>query len=119
MVSATHVYKTCAKHSLPLSLKGYAFWGLFSGNAGNAGIIGISGKSPIIPIIPSVPIVPYINLCAQRTTLLRQNFVMPRLCYGSAEQVNLLCSLLNRKVHLSPFSKKKVSNKSAGHYFYR
>ena len=26
---------------------------------------------------------------------------MPRLCYGSAEQVNLLCSHLNRKVHLS------------------
>ena len=29
---------------------------------------------------------------------------MPRLCYGSAEQVNLLCSHLNRKVHFSPFS---------------
>ena len=26
---------------------------------------------------------------------------MPRLCYGSAEQVNLLCSLLNRKVQFS------------------
>ena len=60
-------------------LKGYAFLGLFSGISGNAGIIGISGKSPIIPIIPSVPIVPYINLCALRTILLRQNCVMPRL----------------------------------------
>ena len=40
---------------------------------------------------------------AKRTTLLRQNFVMPRLCYGSAEQVNLLCSHLNRKVPFSPF----------------
>ena len=34
-------------------------------------------------------------------SLLRQNFVMPRLCYGSAEQVNLLCSRLNRKVQFS------------------
>ena len=40
---------------------------------------------------------------AKRTTLLRQNFVMSRLCYGSAEQVNLLCSHLNRKVPFSPF----------------
>ena len=79
-------------------LKGVAFLGLFSGISGNAGIIGISGKSPIIP---SVPIVPFINLRSLRITLLRQNFVMPRLCYGSAEQVNLLCSRLNRKVHFS------------------
>ena len=43
-------------------------------------------------------------VCAKRTILLRQNFVMPRLCYGSAEQVNLLCSHLNRKVQFSPFS---------------
>ena len=85
-------------------LKGFAFLGLFSGISGNAGIIGISWKSPIIPIIPSVPIVPFINLCAKRTLPLRQNFVMPRLCYGSAEQVNLLCSRLNRKVHLSLFT---------------
>ena len=45
-----------------------------------------------------------INFCAKRTILLRQNFVMPRLCYGSAEQVNLLCSHLNRKVHFSVFT---------------
>ena len=41
---------------------------------------------------------------AKRTTLLRQNFVMPRLCYGSAEQIYLFCSLLNRKVHFSVFT---------------
>ena len=29
---------------------------------------------------------------------------MPRLCYGSAEQVNLLCSHLNRKVQFSLFT---------------
>ena len=29
---------------------------------------------------------------------------MPLLCYGSAEQVNLLCSHLNRKVQFSLFS---------------
>ena len=29
---------------------------------------------------------------------------MPRLCYGSAQQVNLFCSRLNRKVHFSVFS---------------
>ena len=41
---------------------------------------------------------------AKRTTLLMQNFVMPRLCYGSAEQIYLFCSLLNRKVHFSVFT---------------
>ena len=41
---------------------------------------------------------------AKRTTLLRQNLVMPRLCYGSAEQIYLFCSLLNRKVHFSVFT---------------
>ena len=45
-----------------------------------------------------------INLRAKRITLLRQNCVMPRLCYGSAEQVNLLCSHLNRKVQFSLFT---------------
>ena len=43
-------------------------------------------------------------ICVADTTLLRQNFVMPRLCYGSAEQLYLPCSHLNRKVHLSHFS---------------
>ena len=52
-------------------LKGFAFWGLFSGISGNTGIIGISGKSPIIP---SVPIVPFINLRAKRTTLYTFHF---------------------------------------------
>ena len=51
---------------------------------------------------------------AKRTLLLRQNFVMPRLCYGSAEQVNLLCSHLNRKVQFSPFS---LISREAHHTF--
>ncbi len=41
---------------------------------------------------------------AKHTLLLRQNYVMPRLCYGSAKQVNLLCSRLNRKVQFSVFT---------------
>ena len=45
-----------------------------------------------------------IYIYAVGTTLLRQNYVMPRLCYGSAYQVNLLCSRLNRKVQFSVFT---------------
>ena len=59
------------------------------------------GEKPHYPLCPHSPLY---QPRAKRTILLRQNFVMPRLCYGSAEQVNLLCSHLNRKVHLSPFT---------------
>ena len=34
---------------------------------------------------------------------------MPRLCYGSAKQINLFCTRLNRKVHLSVFTFQFVS----------
>ena len=61
-------------------------------------------NSPFGPSGLLAPLRPFYKSCAKRTTLLRQNFVMPRLCYGSAEQVSLLCSRLNRKVHFSPFS---------------
>ena len=64
-----------------------------------------SRKSPCNLCCPCCPCcLLIINLCALRSLLLRQNFVMPRLCYGSAEQIYLLCSHLNRKVHLSLFS---------------
>ncbi|MBO7188969.1 MAG: hypothetical protein J6V55_00105, partial [Alistipes sp.] len=35
--------------------------------------------SPLVPFT-----LPFYKICAKRTSLLRQNFVMPRLCYGSA-----------------------------------
>ena len=52
------------------------------------------------------PLGPFYNIArsAPYLSVLRQNYVMPRLCYGSAKQVNLLCSRLNRKVHLSVFT---------------
>ena len=53
-------------------------------------------ESGVVSLIKFARSVPYLSP-------LRQNFVMPRLCYGSAEQVNLLCSHLNRKVHLSVY----------------
>ena len=38
---------------------------------------------------------------------------MPRLCYGSAEQVNLLCSHLNRKVQFSVFTFHFINSREA------
>ena len=73
------------------------FWAIF-GDFGECGYYRDFGEKPHYPLCPHSPLY---QPRAKRTTLLRQNFVMPRLCYGSAKQKNLV--LLSPKSQSSVF----------------